>query len=146
MNFPRVALAAIAAWVLYLGVSFVVHGVLLKDTYLQYVGVMRSEAQANAILPIGFCFALVGFFAFAYAYAKGYEGGDGVQEGLRFGVLVGILLCAFGSIWDYMMWPISAGLLTAWLVDFIVEFAIYGMVVGLIYRPAAPAARRVSVV
>lgn len=144
MNFPRVALAAIAAWVLYLGVSFVVHGVLLKDTYMQYVGVMRPEAQANAILPIGFCFALVGFFAFAYAYARGYEGGNGVQEGLRFGVLVGILLCAFGSIWDYMMWPISAGLLTAWLVDFIVEFAIYGMVVGLIYRPAAPAARRVS--
>lgn len=144
MNFPRVALAAIAAWVLYLGVSFVVHGVLLKDTYMQYVGVMRPEAQANAILPIGFCFALVGFFAFAYAYARGYEGGNGVQEGLRFGVLVGILLCAFGSIWDYMMWPISAGLLTAWLVDFIVEFAMYGMVVGLIYRPAAPAARRVS--
>lgn len=144
MNFPRVAQAAIAAWVLYLGVSFVVHGVLLKDTYLQYVGVMRPEAQANAILPIGFCFALVGFFAFAYTYAKGYEGGNGVQEGLRFGVLVGILLCAFGSIWDYMMWPISAGLLTAWLVDFIVEFAMYGMVVGLIYRPAAPVARRVS--
>ncbi len=142
MNFPRVALAAIAAWVLYLGVSFVVHGVLLKDTYLQYVGVMRPEAQANAILPIGFCFALVGFFAFAYAYAKGYEGGNGVQEGLRFGVLVGILLCAFGSIWDYMMWPISAGLLIAWLVDFIVEFAIYGMVVGLIYKPAAAAVRR----
>lgn len=134
MNFPRVAMAALAAWVLYLGVSFVVHGVLLKDTYLQYVAVMRPEAQASAILPIGFCFALVGFFAFSYAYAKGYEGGNGVQEGLRFGVLVGILLCAFGSIWDYMMWPISAGLLIAWLVDFIVEFAIYGMVVGLIYR------------
>jgi hypothetical protein len=146
MNFPRVALAAIAAWLLYVGVSFVVHAVLLKDTYMQYAGVMRPEAQANAILPIGFGFALVGFFAFAYAYAKGYEGGHGVQEGLRFGVLVGILLCAFGSIWDYMMWPISAGLLAAWLVDFIVEFAIYGMVVGLIYRPAAPAARRVSAV
>jgi hypothetical protein len=146
MNFPRVALAAVAAWVLYLGVSFVVHGVLLKDTYMQYAGVMRPEAQANAILPIGFGFALVGFFAFAYAYAKGYEGGSGIQEGLRFGVLVGILLCAFGSIWDYMMWPISAGLLTAWLVDFIVEFAIYGMVVGLIYRPAVPAARRVPAV
>jgi hypothetical protein len=140
MNFPRVALAAVVAWVLYLGVSFLVHAVLLKDTYMQYVGVMRPEAQANAILPIGFGFALVGFFAFAYAYAKGYEGGSGVQEGLRFGVLIGILQCAFGSIWDYMIWPISAGLLVAWLVDYIVEFALYGMVVGLLYKPA-PARR-----
>jgi hypothetical protein len=127
---------------LYLGISFVVHAVLLKESYMHYVRVMRPEAQANAILPIGFCFALVGFFAFAYAYAKGYEGGNGLQEGLRFGVLVGILLCAFGSIWEYMMWPISARLLMAWLVDHIVEFAVYGMVVGLIYRPTASTAVR----
>ena len=146
MNFPRVALAAVAAWVLYLGLGFLVHGFLLKDTYLQYVGVMRPEAQANAILPIAFACALVGFFAFAYAYAKGYEGGNGLQEGLRFGVLVGIMLCAFGSVWDYMMWPISPGLLAAWLIDFVVEFAIYGMVVGLIYKPAAAPARRAAVV
>ena len=142
MNFPRIALAAVASWVLYLGIGFLVHGVLLKDTYLQYAGVMRPEAQANAILPIAFGCALVGFFAFAYAYAKGYEGGNGVQEGLRFGVLVGIMLCAFGSVWNYMMWPISAGLLAAWLIDFVVEFAIYGMVVGLIYKPAAVPVRR----
>jgi hypothetical protein len=146
MNFPRVALAAVASWVLYLGIGFLVHAVLLRDTYLQYVGVMRPEAQANAILPIAFGGALVGFFAFAYAYAKGYEGGSGVQEGLRFGVLVGIMLCAFGSVWDYMMWPISGGLLAAWLIDFVVEFALYGMVVGLIYKPALAPARRPAVV
>ncbi len=142
MNFPRVALAAVASWVLYLGIGFLVHGVLLKDTYAEYVGVMRPEAQANAILPMAFGVALVGFFAFAYAYAKGYEGSSGVQEGLRFGVLVGIMLCAFGSVWDYMMWPIRASLLAAWLIDFVVEFAIYGMVVGLIYKPAAVPVRR----
>ena len=142
MNFPRVALAAVASWVLYLGIGFLVHAVLLKDTYAEYVGVMRPEAQANAILPIAFGVALVGFFAFAYAYAKGYEGSNGVQEGLRFGVLVGIMLCAFGSVWDYMMWPIRASLLAAWLIDFVVEFAIYGMVVGLIYKPAAVPVRR----
>jgi hypothetical protein len=145
MNFPRVALAAFASWVLYLGLGFLVHGVLLRDTYMQYVGVMRPEAQANAILPMAFGGALVGFFAFAYVYAKGYEGGSGLQEGLRYGVLVGILLCAFSSVWDYMMWPISARLLVAWLIDFVVEFAIYGMVVGLIYKPAVAAVRRPAV-
>jgi hypothetical protein len=146
MNFPRLAMAAVASWVLYLGMGFLVHGVLLRDTYMQYVGVMRPEAQANAILPMAFAGALVGFFAFAYVYAKGYEGGSGVQEGLRFGVLVGILLCGFSSVWDYMMWPIGARLLVAWLVDFVVEFAIYGMVVGLIYKPAAVSARRPAIV
>ena len=141
MNLARVALAAVAAWVLYLSISFVVHGILLRDLYMQYTGVMRPEAEASGILPIGFAFALVGVFAFAYAYAKGYEGGSGLLEGLRFGVLVGILLCAFGSIWEYMVWPVGKRLLVAWLVDHIAEFAIYGMVVGPIYKPQAQSSR-----
>ena len=144
MNFPRVALAAVAAWVLYLGMGFLVHAVLLKNTYMQYVGMMRPEAEANGILPIGFGVALVGFFAFSYAYAKGYEGSSGLQEGLRFGVLVGILLCCFGTIWEYMMWPVGERLLAAWLIDYIVEFSIYGMVVGLIYKPAGLPVRRTT--
>jgi hypothetical protein len=136
MNLPRVAIAAVVTWVVYLGVSFVVHTMLLVDIYNQHRSVMRPEDQANAILPIGFVFALVGFFAFAYAYAKGYEGGKGIQEGLRFGVIVGILICCFSTIWGYMVWPMSGMLLIAWMIDYIVEFALYGMIVGLLYKPS----------
>jgi hypothetical protein len=145
MNFPRVAIAALAAWVVYMGIGFVVHDVLLADTYAQFASVMRPADEQRGILPVAFGFALVGFFAFAYAYAKGYEGGNGVQEGLRFGVIVGILLCCFAGIWNYMVWPISTELF-AWLIDYIVEFAIYGMIVGLIYRPLRLAARRSAAV
>jgi hypothetical protein len=142
MNLPRVAVAAVVTWVVYLCVSYLVHAVLLTDLYMQFRSVMRPEDQANAILPVGFVFALVGFFAFAYAYAKGYEGGNGLQEGLRFGVIVGILLCCFAKIWEYMVWPVGGTLLMAWLVDLIVEFALYGMIVGLLYKPSAASVRR----
>jgi hypothetical protein len=142
MNLIRVALAAVVTWVVYLGVSFVVHTILLADIYQRHRAVMRPEEQANAILPVGFVFALVGFFAFAYAYAKGYEGSSGLQEGLRFGVLVGILICCFATIWQYMVWPVSGTLLIAWMLDYIIEFAIYGMIVGVIYKPGT---RRVAI-
>jgi hypothetical protein len=145
MNFTRVAMAALAAWVLYMVMGYLVHGVLLRDLYMEYAGVMRLEAEAQAILPVNFGVVLVGFFAFAYAYAKGYEGGNGLQEGLRFGVLVGIMLCTFGAIWQYMVWPAGRRLLAAWLIDYIVEFALYGIVVGLIYKPAAVSAKRVAI-
>ncbi len=141
MNFARVAMAAIVSWIVYLGVSFVVHGILLRDIYMQHAGLMRPEAEASTILPIGFGFALVGFFAFAYAYAKGYEGSNGAQEGIRFGVLVGIMLCCFGSIWNYMLWPVSPMLAALWMVDFLAEFALYGLIVGSVYKPAPKAAR-----
>jgi hypothetical protein len=141
MNLARVATAALISWVVYMGISYLVHAVLLKDIYMQHAAAMRPETEASAILPIGFLFALVGFFAFAYAYAKGYEGGSGAQEGLRFGVLVGILICCFSTIWGYMVWPMSVQLAAAWMVDYIVEFALYGMIVGAVYKPAGRAAR-----
>jgi hypothetical protein len=142
MNFPRVAAAALVAWVLYFGMGFLVHGLLLRDLYLQHGSMIRPEADANGILPIAFGVSLIGFFAFAYAYAKGYEGGSGLQEGLRFGVLVGLMLCCFAAVWEYMVWPAQTWLLVAWLIDFIVEFAFYGMVVGAIYRPRPGLVRR----
>ena len=141
MNFARIALAAVVSWIVYLGVSFVVHTMLLRELYLQHLHSMRPEAEQNAILPIGFMFALVGFFAFAYAYAKGYEGGKGVQEGLRFGVLVGILICTFRVIWDHMVWPVSLQLTTAWMVEYILEFALYGIIVGALYKPVQRSVR-----
>jgi hypothetical protein len=143
MNLTRVAIAAVVTWVVYLGVSYLVHGVLLTDVYMAHRAVMRPEDQSTAILPIGFVFALVGFFAFAYAFAKGYEGGSGIQEGLRFGVIVGILLCCFAKIWEYMVWPVPGTLLIIWMLDLIVEFTLYGMIVGLVYKPTAVVRRAV---
>jgi len=133
VNFGRVAAAALAAWVVYLGVGPLVNNVLLADLYAQHARVFRPQAEMNVAL--GLAAALAGFFVFAYAYAKGYEGGAGVVEGLRFGVVVGLLLAAFSVAWNYVVLPVSGALAAAWIVDVIVEMAIYGAVVGLVYRP-----------
>ena len=136
MNFSRLALAALLAWGAFLLIGSFVHTVLLTDLYARATGI-----RADAIHPsVGFGVALVGFFAFAYAYAKGYEGGSGVQEGMRFGVLVALMLISFAAVWGYVVFPISAGLAAALAIDYVVEFAIYGMIVGFVYRPA-PRAR-----
>jgi len=133
VNFGRVAAAALAAWVVYLGVGPLVNNVLLADLYAQHARVFRPQAEMN--VAFGLAAALAGFFVFAYAYAKGYEGGAGVVEGLRFGVVVGLLLAAFSVAWNYVVLPVSGALAAAWIVDVIVEMAIYGAVVGLVYKP-----------
>lgn len=135
MNFSRLALAAVSAWVLSLVVGFVVNSWLMADIYQAHAHVFRPEAQMN--LPLGFGMQLVAFFAFAYMYAKGYEGTAGVQEGLRFGVLVGLIIIGFATIWSYVTLPVSGTMGAYWAVDVLLEMAIYGTVVGLIYRPRA---------
>ena len=146
MNFGRIAAAAVVAWIVSLGVGFVVNDVLFADLAAANVTVMRPEADIMAGLPIGFVFLLVGFFAFAYAYAKGYEGGNGIVEGIRFGVLCSLIVIGFGLVWQYVMFPITASYAAAIIVDSIVEFALYGAIIGAIYKPAGQPSRRPAVV
>ncbi len=133
MNFGRLAAAAIVAWLSYLAINYGVNTYVLADLYAQHAAVFRPQGEMNLVL--GFGVTLIGFFAFTYAFAKGHEGGNGVQEGLRFGVIVGIMLVAFTVTWNYVTLPVSGRLGVAWVVDTLLEMAVYGVIIGLVYRP-----------
>ena len=135
MNFARVVASAVVAWIVHLGLTTLVWSTLLPDAAGQNASLLRPPAEMN--LTLGFAVSLLGFFVFAYAYAKGYEGGPGAVEGLRFGVIVGLLLACFSAVWSYVMMPISGSFAAAMTVDAIVEMAVFGVVVGLIYKPHA---------
>jgi len=135
VNFGRVAAGAIVAWIASLLISPLVNNVLLADLYARHAAVFRPQAEMNMVVGLGA--SLVGFFVFAYAYAKGYEGGNGAVEGLRFGVVVGLLLACFSVVWNYVVLPVSGSLGAAWIVDTLVEMALYGVVIGLVYKPIA---------
>ena len=145
MNFPRIAMAALAAWVAAMVVGYLVNDFLLADFLAENQAAMRPEAELNARLPYGFMFLFIGYFAFAYVYAKGYEAGSGVMEGIRFGVLVAILVTCFGLIWQWIVFPITGTMAAVMIIDAVFEYALYGAIVGAIYRPvqrntaAAPA-------
>ena len=143
MNLGRVAMAAVVAWIVSLPVGFLVNNVLLAGVYTANQSAMRPTAAVEGNLPLGFVFLLLGFFAFAYMYAKGYEGGSGIMEGLRFGVCAGVLIIGFGIIWQYVLYPISGTLGVAITVDSLFEASLYGAIVGAIYKPATSPARQV---
>jgi len=48
-----------------------------------------------------FCGILVGMSAVTWIYAKGYEGGSGLQEGLRFGATLALPITRSQSIKIY---------------------------------------------
>jgi hypothetical protein len=135
LNFPRVAMAAVAAWAISLPMGFLVNQIVLKGIYTANARALRPEAEIIANVPFGYAFMLVGFFVFAYTYAKGYEGGSGPLEGLRFGVIVALLIDCFAIGWEWVTVPINGTMARALMIGYIVEYALYGTVVGAVYRP-----------
>ena len=142
MNTTRLALAALAATVVDGVYGFVVYGNAMAAQFAAFPAVFRSAETGAAYLPAMFCGSLVGMFAVTYIYAKGYEGGSGLQEGLRFGLLIAIFNAGYFIGTDYGILNIGRRLVPAMALAGLGEWLLVGGAIGLIYRPALGAEAR----
>jgi len=136
MNYGRIGLAAVAAWIVSFGLGYLINSVWLLHVYQANPWAFRRAEDVTPLLPIGFGAQLVAFVAFAYAYAKGYEGdGSGILQGMRFGLVIAIMIDGFAIVWNYVTEPIALRLGALQMIEHIGEFGVYGAIVGVIYKP-----------
>lgn len=136
MNYPRIALAAAAGWIVSIGLGYLINDVWLAKLYEANAWAFRHREDVVELLPVGLGAQLLAFVAFVFAYAKGYDGdGSRVAEGIRFGLVVAIMIDGFAVVWNYVTEPIAARLGALQLIAHIGEFGVYGAIVGLIYQP-----------
>jgi hypothetical protein len=141
MNFGRLALAAIAATVFDALYGFLVYGMALAPEFARYPGVYRSNEAGQAFLPLMFGGLLIAIVCVAIIYAKGYEGGSGVAEGIRFGLLLGVFVVfAFAGV-NYAVLNIGRRLAVMAAAAGFVEWLAIGTIIGLVYRPLAGSRR-----
>ena len=139
MNYSRIALAAIAATVIDGVYGFIVYGQVIGSEFARYPEIYRSSESQTAYLPGMFVGILFAMFVAAYLYAKGYEGGNGMQEGMRFGVLIGLLMVGYVAGVDYAIMRIGKRMALYLGLAGLVEWVVVGTVIGLVYKPAAAA-------
>jgi hypothetical protein len=137
MNYTRIALAALAAWIVYFVVGGLVSGMLFADSYRPYTAVYRAKEEVMSRFPIGIVGMLVAMLVLALMYAKGYEGGPGWIEGLRFGLLVGIFVVGAVVGDEYVTLNIGGKLALVMAVGRLFAWIVVGMTLGLVYKPAA---------
>jgi len=134
MNTTRVALAAVAATLADAVYGFIVYGNLLAGPFAAFPAVFRSAESGAAYLPLMFACIFVGMLAVSYIYAKGYEGRSGLQEGLRFGLLLAIFNAGYFIGTDYGILNISAQLAVFMALAGLGEWLLVGGVIGLVYK------------
>ncbi len=115
-------------------IGFVIHGVLMTDTYEALAHVFRPQEMIDSMMGIMFVSSAVGLFLFCYIFTKGYEG-KGIMEGVRYGAMMGLFLGIPTSIDAYVIYPITQELAIVWLVNSVVGLAIGGAVFAAIYKP-----------
>jgi hypothetical protein len=120
MKFARIVAAAVAATVVDAIYGFLVYGTLLANEFARFPGVYRSNEAGMA-----------------YLYAKGYDGGSGVVEGARFGVLLGIFIAAIFAGINYATLNIGRRHSLEMAVAGFIEWTLAGIAIGLVYKPSA---------
>jgi hypothetical protein len=140
MNILRMGLAALGAFVAYFAIGGLAFGLLpsLKNEFLKYPAVYRSQEGIKGVMPAGMAFMFLAMIVLAVLYAMLYQGGSGVIEGARFGALIGIFsVCAF-VVHNYVNLNVGLKLTVQQAVAYFVEWLVCGIVIGLIYRPGVP--------
>jgi len=142
MNFTRIALAALGAFVAYFvlgGLSFAALP-WLKNEFLKYPAVYRSQEGIKSVMPAGMAAMFLAMLVLAVIFAMLYRGNSGFAEGARFGTLIGVFaVCAF-VVHNYVNLNIGLKLTLEQAAAYFVEWTVVGIVIGLMYKPALPGA------
>jgi hypothetical protein len=138
VNYTRIALAGGGGFIAY----FVVGGLTfvampwLKNEFLKYPAVYRSQEGIKSVMSVGMAAMLVAILALAVVYALAYQGGSGVAEGARFGALIGVFAIGSFVVHNYVNLNIGLSITLQQSLAYFMEWLAVGIVIGLIYRPA----------
>jgi hypothetical protein len=137
MNYTRLGLAALGGMVASFAFGFLVMALVpaLFEEGRKYSAVFRPKEEMMSVMPVGLIATFVSILVVAIIFAMIYQGGSGIAEGVRFGVLMGIfVVCAF-VLHNYVNLNIGLKLALGQAVTYFLQWTIVGIVIGLIYKP-----------
>ena len=133
----RFWIAGIAASVLFFILGFIVHGVLLTNDYMQIKSMFRPEAEAMANMPTMILAHVIMGFAFAWIYSRGVSNAPWAMQGLRFGIVMVLLVTVPWYLIYYSVQPWPAAITAKQIIFDGISLVITALVVAFIYKPAS---------
>lgn len=132
----KLIISAIVMFVMALVLSYLVHGVLLHDDYMQMQmqSWMRPQADANSLFSfIVIAQALFGV-AFAWIYQQGREDKPWLTQGVRFGIAVAVLAIAPTYLIYHVVTPVPLIVAIKQIVYDTIRVLLMGIVLAWINR------------
>ena len=136
MNWKRFLVASLVIFVVGQALSYLIDNVILMRDYEKLNSLWRPDMESKMWLMylVGLLFA----FLFTYIFIKGREG-KGIQEGVRFGVIIWLFTTVTLNLMLWVLFPIPLALIIKWILYGLLTMLISGILAAVIYKPAAPA-------
>lgn len=116
-------------------IGYLVHEVMMGDTYAALAAVFRPEAQMTDMMWMMMLSGAMLLLIFCYVFTKGHEG-KGVMEGVRYGTLMGLFLAFPTSVDAYVIYPLTTEVVVVWFISGVLSLTIAGAIFAAIYKPS----------
>ncbi len=132
MNWKRFYVAALAVFVAVQAMEFLISTLLMKSANESLQALWRPDMMSRAwvMYLMSALIALV----FTYIFVKGREG-KGIQEGVRFGIVIWLFFTVPMNHFMWVMLPIPYRIIFQWLLAGLLEMLVAGILVAVIYKP-----------
>jgi hypothetical protein len=121
--------------VTYFLLDMLVWHVVLGGVVKENMSMMRPEADIQSKMWVSWVGYVVFAVLFNWIFSKGVESGKCPKmQGVKFGVVVGLLMWGAGNLLQYPFCPMSDGFYIGSAICGIVEYAILGFVAGLLCK------------
>lgn len=138
MNYLRLALAAIAALMVFFAWGFLTEGWLLRNDFAPSAALYRTSDVQMKYMPLGLVSVLVALLAAVVLYAGWCGATSGAMRGLQFGVIMGVFVACIHPISNLITMNMDAKLGLEIAASNTLGWVLAGMVIGLVYKPLAP--------
>ena len=135
----KFVLGWIAAFVVWMAGSFVVHGMLLHGDYSQLPNLFRPEADAQAHFPLMILAHVLMAGAFVWIYSRGIEAKPWLPQGIRFGVAVALMTVVPTYTIYYVVQPMPGAVAIRQMIYDGILIVVLGAVTAFVYRGKAAA-------
>ena len=127
----RIILATLAVFALWSALDFVIHGLILGETYKATAQIWRPMAEMKmGLIRI---VTLISAVVFVCIYA-GFVSNKTVCRAIQYGVLFGIGAGVSMGYGTYAVLPMPYKIALVWFLGTVVETALGGWVLGLIVK------------
>jgi hypothetical protein len=139
MNYLSLGLAALGGTVVSFAFGFLLFWLvpgLIKEGH-KYPAVFRTKEEMMKVMPVGLAATFISILVAAMIFALMHHGSSGAAAGAHFGLLIGLfVVCAF-VLHNYVNLNIGLKLALGQAVAYFFQWALIGLVIGLIYKPLA---------
>ncbi|PKL15776.1 MAG: hypothetical protein CVV49_19720 [Spirochaetae bacterium HGW-Spirochaetae-5] len=111
MNIKRFLAGGLAIFAVFQICDFIIHGLILGDTYMSMTNVWRPDMMS--LMWIMYLSSFIFSYLMMYIFVKGYED-RGLLEGVRFGILIGLMTYILGAFYQYALYPLPLSLVLKW--------------------------------